>query len=238
MNTAIAGIYQCFSLLGLAPGACLTEMEANGIPVAEALPAILALAPLPALTPALARARIAAALAQARPGLFPVLAELLEPEGIHPLSMLNWEGWDPDQALAMLMTHWRGPGRAPLTLVGRGRVACADLRYLPAGLRLQSLRLCFNRDLRRLPEGLEIQGTLECRSLGLQRIPAALFCGGNLILEDLPDLVGWDDNIRIKGDLVLGPLPMRGSPPQALQVEGRWWLQERCRPRIPHPMRT
>jgi len=89
MDENLPWVFQCLSLLGLTPIACLAQMEAEGIPVRKALEAILACPPQGALTPALAKARCGAGLAQGRPELFPMLGRLLEREGIHPLSMLN-----------------------------------------------------------------------------------------------------------------------------------------------------
>jgi len=161
------------ALLGLAPCASLAELEAQGIPLRAALAGLLA-EPPPVPTAGLALARRAAALAQGRPELFGLLGELLGRAGVHPLSMLNWAGWEPDRALALLQEHWRGPGRAPLALVGLGRVAAAGL-----------------------------------------------FCGGDLVLADLPRLAGWGEAIRIGGDLVLSGVPRRAAPPPDLQVAGR-----------------
>jgi len=97
----------------------------------------------------------------------------------------------------------------------------AGLRLLPRGLRLQRLRLAHCRDLGRLPEGLQLLETLECRDCGLTRVPAGLFCGGDLVLADLPRLAGWGEAIRIGGDLVLSGVPRRAAPPPDLQVAGR-----------------
>lgn len=243
MSESPWAIYQCLALLGMEAGDCLSEMEANGIPPREALEAILEQPPPGSLTPGLDGARAGAALAQARPDLFGEIAAVLRPRGIHPASLLNWDGWDPDRALALLVEHWDGPGRPPLALLGLGSVAGSDLRLLPHGLRLQKLRLAGGRDLKWLPEGLELQGTLECRDLGLRGIPAALRCGGDLILEDLPHLEAWGEGIRIHGNLVVKGVPFRGLPPEELQVEGRrrverpggwaWWdrLRTPARPR-------
>jgi hypothetical protein len=153
------------------------------------------------------------------------------------VSLLNWEGWDPDRALGLLLEHWDGPGRPPLALLGLG--GAAGLRLLPHGLRLQKLRLAGGGELRWLPEGMEVQGTLECRRLGLRRMPASLRCGGDLVLEDLPCLEGWGEGIRIHGDLVVRGVARRGLPPGDLRVEGRrrvestvwrWWGRGRREP--------
>jgi len=211
MDEDLTRLSQCLSLLGLKPPACLVEMEANGIPVGDALAAILAEPSLTAPTRALARAHSAALVAQARPELFGLIGELLQAEGIHPLSPLNWEGWDLDRALDLLQAHWRGPGAAPLVLLGLGRAPCSDLRRLPRGLRLQSLQLARCPCLERLPEGLEVQGKLEFLGIAVERIPAGLHCGGDLVLADLPRLQDWGGGIRIGGDLVL-----RGMPPDMI----------------------
>ncbi len=221
MDPNLPWIFQCLSLLGLAPLSCLAQMEADGIPLRKALEAILACPPQGALTHGLAKARCAAALAQGRPELFPVLGSLLGWEWIHPLSMLNWDGWDPDLALDLLSAHWQGPGRMPLPLIGLGRVSCASFPMLPHGLRLQRLRLAHCTDLRQLPDGLEVQESLECWHLGLRRIPASLFCGGNLVLVDLPSLEGWGADIWIKGDLVMSRIPRKAAPPRGIRVEGK-----------------
>ncbi|WP_005032736.1 hypothetical protein [Holophaga foetida] len=220
MNESLAWTFRCLTLLGLGPGACLAEMEANGIPQRTALEVILSSSPGEARSSALGKAKCGARLAQARPELFGVLAELLESEGIHPLSMLNWEGWKPDLALSLLQSHWRGPGRPPLPLIDQGCVPCAGLRMLPRGLRLQRLRLARCPDLRWLPEGLEIQDGLECRGLGLRQMPANLNCGGDVLLADLPLLEGWGEGIRIGGDLVLKSIPRRAAPPVNLCLGG------------------
>jgi hypothetical protein len=196
-------------------------MEANGIPVRKALEAILACPPQGALTPALAKARCGAALAQGRPELFPLIGWLLQKEGIHPLSMLNWDGWEPEVSLGLLSNHWDGPGRMPLPLIGLGHVPCASFPMLPSGLRLQRLRLAHCRELQQLPDGLEVQESLECWHLGLRRIPASLFCGGDLLLVDLPLLDGWGADIWIKGDLVMSRVPRKAAPPQGLRLEGK-----------------
>jgi hypothetical protein len=196
-------------------------MEADGIPVRDALEAILACPPPGALTPALAKARCGAALAQSRPDLFPVLAQVLEQAGVHPLSILNWDGWEAGLALDLLAAHWRGPGRAPLALIGLGHVPCASITMLPHGLRLQRLRLAHCRELLQLPDGLEVQESLECRHLGLRRVPDSLFCGGNLVLDDLPALGAWGTDIWIKGDLVMSRIPRKAAAPRGLRVEGK-----------------
>ena len=221
MDENLPWIFRCLSLLGLDPSACLAQMVADGIPLGKALEAILAFPPAGALTPALARARCGAGLAQRRPELFPRLGRLLERYGIHPLSMLNWDGWEPDMALDLLAAQWRGPGRMPLPLIRLGHVPCASFTMLPHGLRLQRLRLAHCLDLRQLPDGLEVQETLECRHLGLRRIPASLFCGGERLLVDLPALEGWGADIYIKGDLVLGRIPRKAAPPKDLRLEGK-----------------
>jgi len=188
MDESLTRTFHCLSLLGLEPPACLTEMEAHGIPVTDAIEAMLDQPPGWAVTPALARARCAAGLAQARPGLFGLLAGILARRGIHPLSLLAWDGWDPDRALDLLLGWWQGPGQPPLCLLGVGHVPCADLRGLPHGLRLQRLRLARAEALRSLPEGLEVESRLELRDLGLRRIPDRLHCGGDLVLSGLPRL--------------------------------------------------
>jgi len=227
MDQDLPFIFQCLSLLGLAPSACLAQMEADGVPLPEALEAILACPPQGALTHGLAKARCAAGLAQARPELFPALGGILDREGIHPLSMLNWDGWDPATALELLEAHWQGPGRVPLPLIGLGHVPCASLSMLPRGLRLQRLRLAHCRKLRQLPAGLEVQESLECRNLGLRRVPASLFCGGDLVLVDLPALEGWGEDIWIKGDLVMSRIPRKASRPRGLRVEGKHHVPDR-----------
>ena len=221
MDENLRWLFQSLSLLGLGPGACLVQMEADGIALRQALEAILAGPHRGALTPALGKARCGAGLAQGRPKLFPVLGRILEEEGIHKLSMLNWDGWDPDLALGLLGAHWQGPGRLPLPLIGVGHVSCAGLTMLPHGLRLQRLRLAHCRELRNLPAGLEVQESLECWHLGLRRIPDSLFCGGNLLLVDLPFLDGWGADIWIKGDLVMSRTPRKAEPPQGLRMEGK-----------------
>jgi hypothetical protein len=207
MNDQLFRTFQCLTMLGLDPLGCLAEMEANGITTQAALEAMLAHPPSGALTPGLAMTRCGAGLAQGRPELFGILAGILGQSGIHPLSMLNWEGWEPDLALELLQEHWQGQGRAPLPLIGLGHVACAELRTIPHGLHLQRLRLVHCRDLRSLPEGLQVQEGLELRSLGLHSIPSSLRCGGNLVLADLPFLESWGSGIRIGGDLIINRVP-------------------------------
>jgi len=221
MDENLPWIFRCLSLMGLSTPACLAQMEADGIPLREALEAILACPPKPALTPALARARCAAELAQRRPELFQVLGRILGLQGIHPLSMLNWDGWDPDLALGLLSAHWAGPGKAPLPLIGIGHVPCASFPMLPRGLRLQKLRLAHCPELRQLPDGLELEGDLECWHLGLRSIPAGLVCGGDLLLVDLPSLAGWGAGCWIKGDLVLSRVPRKAALARGVRVDGK-----------------
>jgi hypothetical protein len=212
--------------MGLSPLACLAEMESNGLSTQEILEAVLAHPPLGALTPGLAKARCGATFAQGRPELFQMLGGILQRSGIHPLSMLNWEGWEPDLALELLQAHWRGPGKTLLPLLGKGHVACGDLRVIPHGLHLQRLRLAHGQDLLSLPEGLQIQESLELWSLGIRRIPASLRCGGNLVLADLPCLEGWGSGIQIEGDLILTMAPRRVDLPADLVVGGQRWLPD------------
>jgi len=221
MNDQLFRTFQCLTMLGLDPLDFLAEMEANGITTRVALEAMLAHPPLGALTPGLAMARCGAGLAQGRPELFGILAGILGQSGIHPLSMLNWEGWEPDLALELLQEHWQGQGRAPLPLIGLGHVACAELRALPHGLHLQRLRLAHCCDLRSLPEGLQVQESLELRSLGLRRIPSSLRCGGNLVLADLPFLEDWGSGVQIGGDLIINRVPRMESLPGDLTVGGK-----------------
>lgn len=218
--------------MGLGPSACLAEMESNGVPTQEVLEAALACPPQGALTLGLAKARCGATFAQGRPELFQMLGGILGRSGIHPLSMLNWEGWEPDLALELLQEHWQGQGRVPLPLIGIGHVACAELRALPHGLHLQRLRLASCPDLRYLPEGLQIQESMELQGLGLRCLPASLRCGGNLALVDLPSLESWGSGIRIGGDLILSRVPRMAKLPDDLIVGGErrmsdGWAQSR-----------
>ena len=226
MDDRAASIFQCLSLLGLGLSECLAEMEAGGIPEPEAMEAILAQPAPGMLTAALGKARRGATLAQARPGRFALIAELVAREGIHPMSLLNWDGWEPDLARELLQAHWTGPGRPPLVLIGLGRVFCGDLRLLPRGLRLQVLSLARCHNLRQLPVGLEVQTNLECSASALRGVPSQLACGGNLVLSDLPDLASWGEGIRIRGDLVMQGVPRRAAPPRDLRVEGNRRLPE------------
>lgn len=186
MSENLGRLLECFTLLGLSPVDCLGAMESNGVSIPEAFEVILDRFPPKAHTPGLARTRLAAKAAQVRPDLFQALAGVLGQSGIHPLSMLNWDGWESDVALDLLQSHWRGPGRPPICLVGIGHVRCADLRMLPGGLRLQRLSLAHAPDLHHLPEDLEVEETLEIEDLGLKQIPFRLRGGGRLVQRDTP----------------------------------------------------
>jgi len=219
-------VFECLRLLGLGPGDCLAQMEGSGIPVESALEAILERPPAPAGSLALARARCAATLAQGRPEVFPDLARVLARWGIHPLSVLNWDGWERGTALDLLQRHWAGPGRMPFCLLGMGHPLEASPCVLPRGLRLQSLRLECDLGLRSLPEDLEVEGDIHLSALALRRIPRGLRCGGSLVLEDLPALERWGEGIRVGRDLLVRGVPGRAGLPGDLSVGGRLRVPE------------
>lgn len=184
MSESLDRLLDCLTLLELSPEDCLGALEGSGVPLREAFELMLDRFPPKARTPGLARARYAAGVAQRRPDLFEGLAEVLQGWGIHSVSMLSWQGWEPDQALDLLQRHWRGPGRPPLCLVGIGHVQCADLRLLPSGLRIQRLKVAHSLDLRSLPSDLEIEESLQLEDLRLDQLPSVLPCGGAMVAQD------------------------------------------------------
>jgi len=185
MKENLGALLDCFTLMGLSHSACMEGLEANGVPILDAFEVLLNRFPPTAKTPDLVRTRLAAGFAQDRPDRYEALAKVLERSGIHPLSMLNWDGWERDQALDLLQRHWCGPGRPPLCLVGIGHVACADLRVLPHGLRLQRLRLAHAPNFRNLPIDLEVEETLYLKDLTLTQIPSGIPGGGQLLMDDV-----------------------------------------------------
>lgn len=183
MDRKLNHLLESLVLMGLEPEDSLLAMTMNGIAMPEAFEAILERFPPIASSPDLARTRLAATVAQGHLDFFEGLAKILRGSGIHPLSMLSWDGWAPDQALDLLQSHWRGPGRAPLCLLGLGHVPCADLRLLPRGLRLQRLRVAHAPHLRQLPCDLEVEEAIVLEGLGLEEIPHGIRCGGGLTLQ-------------------------------------------------------
>lgn len=184
MDLKLKLLLESLVLMGLNPADSMAEMTMSGTPTPEAFEAILERFPPTASSPDLARTRLAAAVAQGHPALFEELVKVLRGSGIHPLSMLSWDGWAPGQALELLQSHWRGPGRAPLCLLGVGHVECADLRLLPRGLRLQRLRVAHAPHLRYLSCDLEIEESIVLEDLRLEEVTPGIRCGGGLMLKD------------------------------------------------------